>query len=149
MHPGAISGIALLLLGLGVPRLVDAVEIAYGLDVPHDYGALPWLILEGIGAILFAHLAWFRRDAGRPITRLTAPDERDGFIWACLVFVAVTVLPPAYWTEVVTALGAVSTETFYKAFSGLLFIAGSAALLLFSAFRYAAKRAPSQSARTL
>ncbi len=142
MHPGAISGIALLLLGLGLPRLVDAIGFAYGLDVAPDYGALPWLILEGIGAILFAHLAWFRRDRTRPLSLLTAPKERDGFIWACLVFVAVTALPPAIWAEVVTALGAASTETFYKAFSGLLLIAGAAALLLFSAFRYAAQRVP-------
>lgn len=149
MHPGAISGIAFLLLGLGVPRLVDAIEFAYKLDIPRDYGVLPWLILMGVGAILFAHLAWFRRDLRAPISLLTAPKERDGFIWSCLVFVALTVLPPAYWDDVVTALGAASTETFYKAFSGLLFIAGSAALLLFSAFRYAARRIPSQSAPTL
>jgi hypothetical protein len=138
MHPGAISGIGLLLLGLGLPRLVDAIEIAYGLDVPHDYGALPWLILEGIGAILFAHLAWFRRDVVRPITRLTAPKERDGFIWASLTFAAVLVLPPTIWAEVVTRLGAVSVETFYQAFSGLLFISAAAACLLFAAFRYSA-----------
>ena len=142
MHPGAISGIGLLLLGLGVPRLVDAVEFAYRLDIPRDYGVLPWLILMGVGAILFAHLTWFRRDLRAPLSLLTAPDERDGFIWACLVFAAVTVLPPTLWAEVVTRLGAASTETFYKAFSGLLLIAGSAALLLFSAFRYAAQRAP-------
>ena len=48
MHPGAISGIALLLLGLGLPRLVDAIGFAYGLAVAPDYGALPWLMLEGI-----------------------------------------------------------------------------------------------------
>ena len=140
MNPGALSGIALLLLGLGVPRLVDAIEIAYGLDIPHDYGALPWLILEGIGAILFAHLAWFRRDAGRPITRLTAPDERDGFIWASLTFAAMLVLPPTYWYEVVARLEATSVEIFYQALSGLLFIAAAAALLLFAAFRYSARR---------
>ena len=129
-------------MGLGLPRLVDAIEIAYGLDVPHDYGALPWLILEGIGAILFAHLAWFRRDVGRPITRLTAPDERDGFIWSCLLFVAILVLPPTIWPQVVAALEAKSVELFYQALSGLLFVSAAAAYLLFSAFRYAAKRGP-------
>ena len=142
MHPGAISGIGLLLLGLGVPRLVDAIEIAYRLDIPRDYGVLPWLILMGIGGALFAYLTWFRRDLRRPLSLLTAPDERDGFIWASLVFVAVTVLPPSLWAEVVTRLGEASTETFYKAFSGLLLIAGAAAFLLFSAFRYAAKPGP-------
>ncbi len=136
MHPGAISGIGMLLLGLGVPRLVDAIEVAYRLDIPRDYGVLPWLILMGIGAVLFAHLAWFRRDLRAPVSFLTAPKERDGFIWATLVFVAVLVLPPSYWFEVVGQLQAASIETFYKALSGLLFIAAAAASLLFAAFRY-------------
>ncbi len=142
MHPGAISGIALLLLGLGVPRLVYAIEVAYGLDIPRDYGVLPWLILMGVGAVMFAHLAWFRRDRTRPITLLTAPKERDGFMAASLVFVALLVLPPTIWADVARRVHAASVENFYEALSGLLFISGAAALILFSAFRYAAK--PSQ-----
>ncbi len=142
MHPGAISGIGLLLLGLGVPRLVDEVEITYGLDIPRDFGVLPWLILMGIGGALFAYLAWFRRDLRRPLSPLTAPKERDGFIWASLAFVALIVLPPTYWFDVVARLQAASVETFYQAFSGLLLIAGAAAFLLFAAFRYSARRTP-------
>ena len=40
----------------------------------------------------------------------------------------------------VARLEAASVETFYQGFSGLLFIAAAVALLLFAAFRYAARR---------
>lgn len=42
---------ALVLIGLGVPRVVDAVEIAYGLDIKRDVGVLPWLLAAVVVAL--------------------------------------------------------------------------------------------------
>ena len=42
-------------MGLGVPQLVDAIEIAYQLDIPRDFGVLPWLVLDVLGLGLLVY----------------------------------------------------------------------------------------------
>lgn len=50
--PGLALG--LVLTGLGVPRVVDAIEVAYGLDIKRDVGVLPWHLLTLVGLSLLA-----------------------------------------------------------------------------------------------
>jgi hypothetical protein len=47
-------GIAFVMAGLVVPRIIDAIETAYSLDIKRDVGVLPWLILTiaGVGLLL-------------------------------------------------------------------------------------------------
>lgn len=59
--PSPRVALGLVLVGLGVPRLVDAIEIAYGLDIKRDVGVLPWLVLTIVGLALLVR-AMVKRD---------------------------------------------------------------------------------------
>ena len=86
MNPGIFLGSGLVLIGLGVPQMVDAIEIAYGLDIPRDFGVLPWLFLVVIGAgtIIF-HLLPKQRHKVRKLGRA---ERRPALIWPALAVVA-------------------------------------------------------------
>jgi hypothetical protein len=43
-------GMALVIVGLIVPQVIDAIETAYYLDIKRDIGVLPWLIMAIAGA---------------------------------------------------------------------------------------------------
>ncbi|AWL10702.1 hypothetical protein HMF8227_00194 [Saliniradius amylolyticus] len=50
-------GVALVITGLVVPEIIDAVETAYRLDIKRDFGVLPWLIMTIVGAIILLRSA--------------------------------------------------------------------------------------------
>jgi len=59
MRNRRLIGLALILIGIAVPRAIDAYETAHSLDIPRDIGVLPWLIMTIVGIWLF--LGSFRK----------------------------------------------------------------------------------------
>ena len=45
-------GFALVITGLVVPQIIDAVEVAYSLDIKRELGVLPWLIMTVAGLVV-------------------------------------------------------------------------------------------------
>ena len=139
MHPGALSGIGLLLLGLGVPRLVDAIEIAYRLDIPRDFGVLPWLVLDvlGLGLLVYFLTPRWRAQGGRKLSR---QGRRAALIWAALVAVAILEIPPIIWADVTATLQSAPVHVFYKALIGQWLVAASFGALTFAGVWYQASK---------
>jgi hypothetical protein len=42
----------MIVLGLAVPRAIDWYENRHALDIPRDFGVLPWLVLTVVGAAI-------------------------------------------------------------------------------------------------
>ena len=122
-------GLGLVLIGLGVPRLVDAIEIAYGLDIKRDVGVLPWYIVTALGLLIM--LAQWRswREVGWPKRRALCT------LATCLVIVggvigAVLVLGSGL-VEQVRASG---PATVRLAIRGLVLFAGGVGVVIASAW---------------
>lgn len=119
--------IALILIGLGMPRLIDGVEVAYGLDIRRDVGVLPWYVLVGIGAILAVRSWRLRRSSG-------ADDRQRAGLGRVVVFALLTVLALLVGGSVVSpgllsAIAASGTPNMRSAFLGLVLVAVGAGLL--------------------
>lgn len=46
------TGLAFIVIGLVVPRVIDWYETVNRLDIRRDIGVLPWMILATVGAVL-------------------------------------------------------------------------------------------------
>ena len=124
--------IGLVLVGLGVPRLVDAVEIAYRLDIRRDVGVLPWYIVTALGVAL---LVWHSFRSRRP--------ESDRRIWFPAVLWSLAV---GFTTVLVASVGvlllgrnlveqilASGEATMWLAIRGLVLFAMGVGVLIYSA----------------
>ena len=47
-----LTGYVLILTGITVPQAIGAYETANALDIPRDFGVLPWLIMAVTGVWL-------------------------------------------------------------------------------------------------
>jgi hypothetical protein len=133
MNPFVLLGAGLVLMGLGVPQLVDAIEMAYGLDIPRDFGVLPWLalVIAGTGLIIFYLLPKRRKQAR---TKLDRTERRATLIWSALAVVAFLEIPPFIWADVTAVLKAANIVVFYKALTGLWLISLAVGALVFAGF---------------
>ncbi len=50
-----IIAITLMIIGVVVPRIIDAYEVANSLDISRNVGSLPWLILLIIGVVMLIY----------------------------------------------------------------------------------------------
>lgn len=132
MRPKQLFAVGLILIGLGVPRLVDAVEIAYDLDIRRDVGVLPWYIVTALGAALFLwHSLRSRRSevdrptGSRPALRAVA----SGLTAVLVAFVGVLLLG----RDLVDQVLATGEATTWLAIRGLVLFGGGVGVVISSA----------------
>ena len=127
-----LFAIGLVLIGLGVPRLVDAVEIAYRLDIRRDVGVLPWYVVTASGVALFLwHSLRPRRPEARrrPSTRTVLRALGFGLAAVLGAFFACVLLGRGLIEQILAS----GEATMWVAIRGLVLFAAGAGLLVGSA----------------
>lgn len=132
MSSKQLLAIGLILVGLGVPGLVDAVETAYHLDIPRDLGVLPWYIVIALGVVLFVWQG-LRSDRSAAAPRSTL----RGVLWALACGLAVVVVAFVgvllLGRNVVEQILASGDTNVRLAVRGLVLVAGGVGVLVSSA----------------
>ena len=131
MRRKQLLAVGLILIGLGVPRLVDAFEIAYGLDIKRDVGVLPWYFVTALGVAL---LLWHSLRSRRPEVdrqmrfRTVLRALAFGLTTVLVAFVGVLLLG----RDPVDQILASGEATTWLAIRGLVLFAGGVGVLVAS-----------------
>ena len=129
-----LFAVGLILIGLGVPRWVDAVEIAYTLDIRRDVGVLPWYLVTALGAVLFLwHSIRSRRPAARrrPAFGALFRALAHGLAAVLVAFAGILLLG----RDLVDQLLASGTQPTWLAIRGLVLFAAGVGVVIASAAR--------------
>ena len=134
LRPHRLFALGLVLVGLGVPPMVDAVETAYGLDIRRDVGVLPWYLVTALGTGLFLwHTLRARGPGGRREGAETSARRAFGWVLAALATASVGVL--LLGRELGSELVASGWPTVRQAVRGLALFAVDVGLTFASARR--------------